>query len=160
MNYFIFKDQVLTIFLSMSHLTSVNFDSKIYDYIGGTSSDFKIYELNKKRSIVFEAKKKGIDRNFITYHQKDRYHFSIKYDEKLSNKDIVIQDAKECQRFKLIKETKTYQLFECPRSMYFVNKEGFPALINDQVVDKMSFISKGPPIYRNGELIFYKGVTR
>ena len=46
MIYYIITGHIFTIFLSMSHLTSVNFQKKVQDYVGGQEGDFKIYELN------------------------------------------------------------------------------------------------------------------
>jgi len=88
MIYYIFKEQIFTIFLSMAHLTAMTFPDKVNDFVGGQEGDFKIYELNKRKSLVFEAKRKDIDRNFIVFEKDGKYHFNIKYDENLSNKDM------------------------------------------------------------------------
>lgn len=157
MIYYIVKGQIFTVFLSLAHLTSINFPSKVSDYVGGHEGDFKIYELNKNRSLVYEPKKKGFNRNFITFLKDTKYHFNIKYDEKYSNKDITIKDAQVCSSFTLLKETKQYQLFECPKSLFFINKQKAPALINDQLVNEKAYLSKGPPIFLNGVMIYYQG---
>lgn len=157
MIYYIIKGHIFTVFLSMSHLTSINFESKIQDYVGGQIEDFKIYELNKGKSLVFEPKKKGFNRNFITFFKDIKYHYNLKYDEKLSNKDIVIKAAKPCSYFSLIKETNTYQLFECPQSLFFINKKKTPLRVNELTIKGKSYLSKGPPLFLNGELIYYQG---
>lgn len=157
MKYFIFKEQIFTIFLSLNHLTAITFPDRIMDYVGGTEGDFKIYELNKKRSLVFEPKRKDFSRNFIVFSQKGKFHYNIKYDEILSNKDIEIEEAKECGLYSLIKNTNEYQLLECPKSILFVNKTKKYKLVNDFQVESKKFLSKGPPIYLDGKIIYYKG---
>lgn len=157
MTYFIFKNQIFTVFLSMAHLTSITFSDRINDYVGGQEGDFKIYELNKGQSLVFEPKRKGFSRNFITFLKKDKFHFNVTYSEEFSNKDIEIHDAKECSYFSLIKETMDYQLFECPMSLFFVNKTKRVIKLNELVVKDKSYISKGPPVYVDDKLIYLNG---
>ena len=106
MIYYIFKAQIFTIFLSMGHLTAITFPDKINDYVGGQEGDFKIYELNKGKSLVVESKRKGFSRNFITFLKNGKYHFNVTYNESLSNKDVEIKEAKSCSYLSLIKETK------------------------------------------------------
>ncbi len=157
MIYYIIKGHIFTIFLSMAHLTSVNFPNKITDYVGGQEGDFKIYELNKGRSLVFEPKQKGFSRNFITFMKDGKYHFNLTYKEDLSNKDIEIRKAEVCTYFTLLKETSTYQLFECPKSLFFINKLKQPVKVNELTIKDKSYLSKGPPIYLGEQLIYYQG---
>jgi len=157
MIYYIIRGHIFTIFLSMMHLTSVSFSAKVNDYVGGQEGDFKIYDLNKGKSLVFEPKRKGIDRNFIAFVKDEKFHFNVAYDEEISNKDIEIKEAETCSYFTLIKETVDYQLFECPKSLFFVNKGKNPAKVNDLTVRDKSYLSKGPPIYLSGKMIYYQG---
>lgn len=157
MIYYIIKGHIFTVFLSMAHLTSMSFPSKVNDYVGGQEGDFKVYELNKRQSLVFEPKRKGFSRNFISFLKDDKYHFNISYNEEFSNKDIEIREAQTCTYFTLLKETKEYQLFECPKSLFFVNKTKFPVKINELTVTSKSYLSKGPPIYLNDKIIYYQG---
>lgn len=154
MIYYVFKEQIFTIFLSLSHLTALNFDTRIYDYVGGTQADFKIYELNKKKSLVFEPKRKGIDKNFITFTKDHKYHFNIKYSDLLSDKDVTVKTAKKCSLYSLVKEAKGYKLFECPKSLYVHSKK---VVVNGEVIKGGKFISKGPPLWINGKLAYLKG---
>jgi hypothetical protein len=157
MIYYIFKEQIFTVFLSLTHLTAMTFPDRIHDYVGGQEQDFKIYELNKKRSLVFEPKRTAVDRNFIVFGKNIKHHFNIKYDEKLSNKDIEIRTASSCSLYTLIKETTHYQLFECPKSLLIVNKKRSKLKVNEAFVDKKKFISKGPPVWIDSKLRFYRG---
>jgi hypothetical protein len=159
MIYYIMTGHIFTIFLSMSHLTSINFESKVQDYVGGQIEDFKIYELNKGKSLVLEAKKKDFSRNFITFLKDKKYHYNLKYNEKFSNKDVVIKNARPCSYFSLIKETSDFQLFECPKSLFFINKRKSAIRVNELIVKSKSYLSKGPPLYINNELIYYQGRT-
>lgn len=157
MIYYIITGHIFTIFLSMSHLTSVNFPNKVQDYVGGQEGDFKIYELNKGKSLVYEPKQKGFSRNFITFLKEEKYHFNLKYSEKFSNKDVEIRKAERCTYFTLLKETKEYQLFECPKSLFFVNKSKRPVKVNELTIKTKSYLSKGPPIYLDGKMIYFQG---
>ena len=159
MIYYIFSTQVFTIFLSLAHLTVVSFPEKIQDYVGGRKGDFFIYELNKGRSLVFESKRKDIDSNFITFQGSGKYHFNLKYDERYSNKDIEIKKAVACDMYELIKDATNFQLFECPKSLLFINKTKSPVKVNDLLVNQKEFLSKGPPVYLNNELIYFNGVS-
>jgi len=59
--------------------------------------------------------------------------------------------------FSLIKETMDYQLFECPMSLFFVNKTKRVIKLNELVVKDKSYISKGPPVYVDDKLIYLNG---
>ncbi|MBT4789939.1 MAG: hypothetical protein HON90_00080 [Halobacteriovoraceae bacterium] len=157
MIYYIFRDQIFTVFLSMTHLSAVTFPSKIYDYVGGERGDFKIYELNKGKSLVYEVKRKGIDKNFIVFQKGGKYHFNLKYDESMSNKDIEIKQARRCELFSLLKKEKDYKLFECPRSLLVVNTSVKNLNVNGFVVKKSKYISKGPPVWIDQKLVYLKG---
>jgi len=160
MVYYIFPAQIFTIFLSMSHLTAITFPSKVYDYVGGQTGDFAIYEVNMGRSLVFEAKKKEIDRNFIVFHKDSKYHFNIKYSDEFSDKDIEIREASTCNFFELLDSGPHYQIFECPKSLLLVNKSSARIKAGDLWVSKRAYLSKGPPVYLNGKLVYFKGTVR
>lgn len=157
MIYYVFKQQIFTVFLSLAHLTAITFPERINDYVGGQEGDFKVYELNKNKSLVLESKRKGFSRNFITFLKRDKFHFNVSYNESMANKDIEIKTAQKCSYFSLLKENKSYQLFECPKSLFIVNKIGRPIRINELTVTGKQYLSKGPPIYLDGKLIYYQG---
>ena len=157
MIYYIVKRQIFTIFLSMSHLSSVSFPERIGDYIGGQKGDFQVYELNKGKNLVFEPKKKNFKRSFIVFLKSSSYHFDLVYNEMYTNKDIEIKRGKECSSFVLLKETKKFQLFECPQSLFFVNKAGHPVKVNGLIIKDTSYLSKGPPLFINNKMVYYRG---
>jgi hypothetical protein len=157
MIYYIFKAQIFTVFLSLSHLTALTFPSRVHDYVGGQKGDFSIYELNKGKTLVFEPKHSGVSKNFISFLKGKKYHFNLSYSENNSDKDIEIRAAKKCSMYLLLKETSEYQLFSCPKSLLFVNKLASAVKVNELTVTSKQFISKGPPVYLNNKLIYLKG---
>jgi hypothetical protein len=157
MIYYVFKEQIFTIFLSMAHLTAVTFPTPVNDYVGGQGGDFKIYELNKSKSLVFESKRKGFNANFITFLKRKKYHFNVTYDERFGVKDVVIRQAKKCSYFSLIKETKDYKLFECPRSLFIDVKRREGITVNGEHIFSKKYLSKGPSLFLKGKLIYHKG---
>ena len=138
----------------------MSFETKINDYVGGEIGDFKIYELNKGMSLVYEAKKDAINKNFIVFSKGGKYHFNLKTQTGMSDKDIEIKKARKCELFNLLYEKAEFKLFECPRSLFIVNKKRDPLKVNEFVVSDKKFISKGPPLWVNGKLVYYKGVLR
>lgn len=157
MIYYIFKHQIFTIFLSLSHLTALTFESAVQDFVGGEAQDFQVYELNKSKSLVFEPKKKDFNKNFITFLKDKKYYFNLVQSDQLADKDIEIKDGEGCNSFTMIKDTPDYQLFNCPKSLFFVNKKTSPAKVGDQTITDKSYISKGPPVYVDGVLVYYQG---
>ena len=157
MIYYIFKRQIFTIFLSLSPLTAVSFESSVQDFVGGEAQDFKVYELNKGKTLVFEPKKKDFNKNFITFLKDKKYYFNLSYSDTFKDLDVEIKDGEACNSFTLIKDTSDYQLFNCPKSLFFINKKSTPVKVGDQVVRSKAYISKGPPVYLDGELIYYQG---
>ena len=157
MIYYIFKSQIFSLFLSVNHFSAVTFQSKVFDYIGGKQGEFKVYELNKKKTLVFETKEKSFKNNFLVFLKDEKYHFNLIYDESHSNKDIEIKEAEKCSYFSLLQETSSYKLFECPKSLYIKNKKSKPLRANEVTVIDDNYLSKGPPLYIDGKLIYYQG---
>ena len=160
MIYYILPGHIFTIFLSLAHMTSVTFPAKVSDYAGGRKGDFIIYGLNKDKTLAFETKGVNFKHNFIAFAGGTKYHFNLAYDQEKSNKDIEIRKGVPCQALVLLKETKSYRLFECPQSLFLVNKKTTPVKINDMMVSKKSYLSKGPPVFLDGRLIYYQGVFK
>ena len=157
MIYYIFPGQIFTVFLSMAHLTAITFPSRVQDFVGGQISDFKVYELNKGRTLVYESKSKGFKRNLIIFLKGQKFHFDMIYNESYSNKDIEIRKGRPCNKLLLLKETSSFQLFECPKSLLFINKSKKPLKVNDLIIINKRYLSKGPPIYFQGKRIYYQG---
>ena len=159
MIYYIFAGQIFNIFLSMSHLTVVSFNDKITDFAGLQQGEVKIYSLDKHKSLVFESKKSNFNGNFIVFLKNKKYYINFISAEKIGDKSVEIKEAKKCSALKLIKETAEYKLFECPRSILFINKLQIPVKINDLVVSLRKWLSKGPSIILNGKTIYSNGVA-
>ena len=160
MIYYIVPGQIFTVFLSLTHLTMVSFPEKITDYIGGKRGEFKVYEVSGGKGLVFEAKLKGVERNFIALSKTSRYHLGLSYSGRYVDKDIEIKSAVPCNYFTLLKETPEWQLFECPKSLFFVNKKNHPIVVNDLTIKDKSYLSKGPPVFVSKKLIYYRGILR
>ena len=156
MIWHIVGSQIFTVFLSLGHITAVTFPGKVDDYAGADKGDVKIYELDGGKTLVFEPLRK-IDRNFVAFVKGKKFHFNLKLMPSLSHKDITLTHGKSCSELRLIVETRTWQLFECPRSLYFVNKTPRPVRINEMSVTHKAIISKGPPIFLNGKMIWNRG---
>ena len=158
MTYYIISGHIITIFLSMSHLTVVTFPEKIFDYVGGSLANFKVHELNKSKTLVFETQGKKFTTNFVAFGKKDKYHLNFVYDEKRSARDITLAQGAKCTYFTLLKDTPSYRLFECPRSLFIINKQKKPLKINDLKISKNGYLSKGPPVVIEGIKVYERGI--
>ena len=58
MTWYIVKNQMFTLFLSLSHLTAVTFPERVVDYVGGRKGEFRVHQLNRGKTLVFEPKKR------------------------------------------------------------------------------------------------------
>jgi hypothetical protein len=135
----------------------MTFPEKIHDYVGGEIGDFKIYELNKGRSLVYEPKRTSVNKNFIVFQKSGKYHFNLKVSGSDSDKDVEIRNAKRCKLFSLLIETKVFKLFECPKSLMIQNKTKVALKVNEYWIENSKFVSKGPPLRINGEIVYYQG---
>ena len=156
MIWYIIKGQIFTVFLSAGSITSVTFPGKVDDYIGGKKGDFKIYRLGGGKTLVFRPLRKNIDRNFVAFVKGTKYHFNLKTRDTF-HKDITIAKGRGCSDLRLLKSTPKWKLFECPRSLFFVNRTPHPVGLNETVVTDRAHISKGPPVFLDGKLIYDKG---
>ena len=120
MIWYIVKGQIFTVFLSASHISAVTFPGKVEDYAGGRRGDFKIHRLGNGRTLVFEPIRK-VNRNFVAFAGGKKYHFNLET-RRRGHKDMTLAPGKCCSDLRLIHQTSSWQLFECPRSLHFVNK--------------------------------------
>ena len=157
MIWHIVQGRVFTLFLSLGHITAVTFPGKVEDYAGGRRLDLKIHQLDGGKTLVFEPLRKSVDRNFIAFVKGKKYHFNLKIRPALSHKDITLAQGRPCSELRSIKDTPRWQLFECPRSLYFVNKTPSPIRLNELTVTDKAFISKGPPVLLDGKIIHHHG---
>ena len=157
MNWYIVKSQIFTIYLSLAHLTAVTFPEKVQDYVGGRKGEFVIHQLNQGKTLVFEPKKTVIHRNVVVFTVGHKFHFNLIHHPRRSVKDVNLHPGRPCSRLILLRETKQWQLFECPRSLYIVNRTLRPLFVNERYVRDKAFLSKGPPLTINRRPIHYIG---
>ena len=155
MIWYIVKGQIFTVFLSASHISAVTFPGKVEDYVGGKKGEFKIYQLGNGKTLIFEPRSK-IDRNFIAFAKGKKYHFNLKTHHP-SHKDITLASGVCCSNLRPLHQKKKWQLFECPKSLYLFNKGARPIQVNENTVTDKICLSKGPPIFVDGKLIYDQG---
>ena len=159
MTYYVLKGQIITLLVSLSHLSVVSFPEKIQEYAGSHQGKIRVHQLNSGRSLAFEPKARFKEEYFTVFTKNSRYSFKLVFHKKYSDYEIQIQRGLPCSLFHLLKESTGYQLFECPQSLFFVNKNKKPLEVNGVHVRGRAYLSKGPAIFLNNKMIYYKGVS-
>ena len=96
-------------------------------------------------------------RNFIVFLKNQQFHFNLVYSDKKKNQSVTLKEAKPCFRLTLLKETKDYQLFDCPKSLFVINKQKGPIDIDGILIKDRAYLSKGPTLYWGKKAIYERG---
>jgi hypothetical protein len=105
--------------------------------------------------------KSGIDVSLVAYgaSKNSTFYINFKHNEALSQKLISINYAKESRSYSVITDNKRFKILDTRNSLLFINKSDKPLIVNEQVVNNRKFISKGPPVFVDGKMVYFQGVS-
>ena len=127
--WFLTKNFLATIYLSLNSLTVLTFDYPIDSYFLGTNQDHIYSVLSKdKRSLVLKGLKKTQTNLFVKTNN-DQFTFDLKTSKQGSG-NLLIKRAKRNQTYKLIKKNKDYSLYEGNSSLIKVYKDAREELLS------------------------------
>jgi len=154
MSFFIISKQLTTLFLSLSFLTTLSFDSEIISFMYGGGKNDVFFEITgKNKTLAIKPKVEGKLSNLLVVTKNAKYYFFLETNMERPHLFVEVHDGEINNAFKILKQTPEYDLLEGKSSILFINKKINPVFINQQSVLKQEYFSKGVPLISDGKII-------
>ena len=125
MTWYIFPNSITKLFVSMSMLTTLSFDSEIVSYLYGGSKEEMFFEVtNSQKTLAMKSLKTGIETNLMIVTKKQRYYFEVINNRKVPHQFIEVKRGKINNSYKYFKKTSEGRLFKGRSSLMLVLKNG------------------------------------
>ena len=124
MTWYILPNSITKLFVSMSMLTTLSFDSEIVSYLYGGSKEEMFFEVtNNQKTLAMKALAKNINTNLMIITKKQKYYFDIIESAKESPRFIEVRNGKINKSYKQVKVTKNYTVDEGKTSLRILYKK-------------------------------------
>ena len=152
---YVLLNHVVTLLLSMQFTTVITFPTDIRTITyGGSQDEIFTAQVNENKTLVIKPLMAGVDSNLLVVTKDKQYFFYLKNDSVGPHKFVTILDGKKDSSFVVAKDTEKYTIFDGKTSVRVINKGKPPLLIDGQMVDRETFISKGAPVYIENVRVF------
>jgi hypothetical protein len=148
MDFYILTRSLIYLFLTISHPTTLVFDEPVEYVSAGKEGDFDLHRANNKKILVVRPLKEFNETDMIVITKDHHYQFKIKSPlagEK-THSFIYLHEGEINRSFVKRVETENYKVLEGDTSTLIQNKKKEPLTVNEQVVDREGYFSKGSPI--------------
>ena len=146
MTWYILPNSITKLFVSLSMLTTLSFDSEIVSYLYGGSKDEMFFELaNKQKTLVMKGLKPGIKTNLMIVTKKRKYYFDVILNKKNPHKFIEVKPGRINKSYRLVESNERYNVFEGDTSQKVTFKKSKRILFRSK-------IDKGQPINSRVEI--------
>lgn len=147
MVFHILINQITTLFVSLGLLTTLTFDSEITSYMyGGSKEDLFLQITNNMRTLAIKPKREGLSSNLLVITKNRKYYFNVRYEQENPHQFVEIKDGIINHGMRKIKSSTDYDILEGESSVMVLNKKSRPLEINDILVEKKGYFSKGVPL--------------
>ena len=113
MTWYILPNSITKLFVSLSMLTTLSFDSEIVSYLYGGSKDEMFFELaNKQKTLVMKGLKPGIKTNLMIVTKKRKYYFDVILNKKNPHKFIEVKPGRINKSYTLVTVGSKEKIFK------------------------------------------------
>ena len=154
MTFYILANQITTLFLSLSFLTTLSFDSEIQSYLYGGSTEEMFFQVTENhKTLAIKAKMDGQYSNLLVVTKNRKYYFNLREDKLSPHQFIEIKDGIRNHALAKKKVTPEFEILEGNNSILFVNKKKDIVTVNNIEIKRSEYLSKGVPIIYEGKRI-------
>jgi hypothetical protein len=155
MDAFILPKTIAYIFLSTSSPTTLHFEKPIEFMQAGKGSDFDVSFSKNRKALVIRPVGNFIDtKNMVILSEDAHFHFKLINVEPRPHDFVFVHKGRENSSYVKKFENDLVKIHEGETSLYVVNKTKAPIEINGSMVDKHIFLSKGLPVFVNGQVVY------
>jgi hypothetical protein len=155
MDAYIIPKTIAYLFLSTSSPTTLHFDQPVEFMQAGKGSDFDVsFSKNRKSLVIRPMSIFSEPKNMVILSEDTHFHFKLMNMENKQHDFVYIHSGHANSTYVKKFESEIVKIHEGESSLYIVNKSKTPIDVNGSQVDHHIFISKGLPVYINGELIY------
>lgn len=154
MSFYILSGQMTTLLLSMHLLTTLTFPTEIQSFLyGGSESEVFFEVTNNNKTLAIRPNQSERFSNLLVVTKRDRYYFTLDYDESSPHQFIEIEKGQKNHALKEKVKDENYQIMEGASSVLFINKREAPVRVNGREVERRAYFSKGVPLFLEDERI-------
>lgn len=151
MIFYVLSNQISSLFLSMSLLTTLSFDTEVLAYYyGGDKQDLFLELTNNQKTLALKPKREGVSSNMLVITRGGKFYFHLGIDEKNPHEFIEVKQGQPNQGMKFLKKYPNFEIWEGSTSLMILNKSKEEFEINGIKVRDKEFFSKGTPLVLNG----------
>jgi type IV secretory pathway VirB9-like protein len=149
-------DQITTLFVSLGLLTTLSFDSEITSYMyGGAQEDLFIKVTNNRKTLALKPKGEKLNSNLLIITKERKFYFNVRHSKDNPHEFIEVKSGQINHAMKKILSTVNYDLLEGVSSFLVINKNKKSLNVNNIMITKKKYLSKGVPIFIGGKRILY-----
>ncbi len=153
MDFFILAKSLTYLFLSVASPTTLVFNEPIEYISAGKNGDVTIHRSNNKSMIVVQPLKEQLNTNMIVITKTNHFHFKIQTNGSKPHDIVYIYPGKVNTTFLKRLETEDFKILEGDSSVLLLNSSKSPMKVNDQIVEREQYFSKGVPLFVNDHRI-------
>ena len=151
MTFFILSNHMTTLFLSLTLLTTLSFDSEIESFLyGGAKEDVFFKVTNNRKTLALKPTQRERFSNLLVITKEGKYYFDLRYNEENPHQFVEVKDGVMNHALKEKVSRDEFEILEGKSSLLFINKLKSPVEINGRQVKKRAYFSKGVPLIKNG----------
>ncbi len=148
MDFYILARGLIYLFLTISHPTTLVFDEPVEYVSAGKEGDFDLHRANNQKILVIRPLKEFTETDMIVITKNHHYQFKLKgpLTGDKTHSFIYLHEGEINRSFVKKVETDSYKVLEGETSILIQNKKKEPLMVNEKLLDREGYFSKGSPI--------------
>jgi hypothetical protein len=153
MDFYILAKCTAILFLSLQNPTTLVFEEPIEFMSLGKNGSVEVHRSKNKKILVLQAKRE-LEAQMVVLTKNQNFQFKIKSLQSNYHPLVHIHAGAINKTYVNKLETSDFKILEGDSSILFQNKKEEPILVNDVLVKREEYFSKGSPLLMNEQRIF------
>ncbi len=148
MDFYILAKSLTYLFLTVASPTTLVFNEPIEYISAGKNGDVTIHRSNNKMMLVVQPLKELMSTNMIVITKNNHFQFRIQTSDRPHN-IVYVYPGKVNTTFLKRLETADFRILEGDSSVLVLNRSDSALKVNDQLIEREQYFSKGVPLFIN-----------
>jgi hypothetical protein len=153
MDFYILTKSIAYLFLSLNSPTTLVFQEPIEYVSAGKNGDFTLNRSNNQKILVVQPLKEVSESNMVVITKDQHFQFKVNTVTKGHHVFVYVYPGMINKTFIKKLETADFRILEGDSSILVQNKRDGVLKVNDRMVDRDKYFSKGVPLFINEKRI-------
>ncbi|HXH74374.1 MAG TPA: TrbG/VirB9 family P-type conjugative transfer protein [Bacteriovoracaceae bacterium] len=153
MDFYILAKSIAYLFLSLNAPTTLVFQEPIEYVSAGKNGDFSLNRSNNQKILVIQPLKEITETNMVIITKDQHFQFKLKTVDKGHHAFVYVYPGAINKTFVKKVETEDFRLLEGDSSVLVRNRKAGPIKVNDVLVERDEYFSKGVPLFINSKRV-------